>query len=79
MCLYPFREQSVNGEFSVKDLRAGLAHSEDTLQGFCYQSRKQKCCHFDEVFITGCSGSCQNDNFQCSQWGEFNKNDYISV
>ena len=35
-------------------------------------------CHFDEIFITGCTGSwklitgctgsCQNDNFQCSQW-----------
>ena len=22
-------------------------------------------CHFDEIFITGCTWSCQNDNFQC--------------
>ena len=25
-----------------------------------------KYCHFDEIFITDCTGSCQNDNFQCS-------------
>ena len=34
-------------------------------------SLKRKCCHFDEIFITGCIGSCQNDNFQCSQWRKF--------
>ena len=28
----------------------------------------QKCCHFDEIFIIGCTGGCQNDNFHCSQW-----------
>ena len=26
-----------------------------------------KCHHFDEIFVTGCTKSCQNDNFQCSQ------------
>ena len=24
---------------------------------------------FDKIFITGCTGSCENDNFWCSQWG----------
>ena len=28
---------------------------------------KRKCLHFDEIFITGCTESCQNDNFRCSQ------------
>ena len=43
-------------------------------------SLKQKCFHFDEIFITGCTGSCQNDIFQCSQWWKFNQNDiFISV
>ena len=38
-------------------------------------SLKRKCLHFDEIFITGCTGSCQNDNFQCSQWLKFRQND----
>ena len=39
------------------------------------QSRKY---HFDEIFGTGCTESCQNDNFQCSQWRKFRQNDNIS-
>ena len=26
-----------------------------------------KYCHFDEIFINGCTGSCHFDNFQCSE------------
>ena len=37
-------------------------------------SLKWKCLHFDEIFITGYTGSCQNDNFQCSQWWKFHQN-----
>ena len=44
----------------------------------CY-SLKEKCQHFDEIFITGCTESCQNDNFQCSQWWKFHQNDNISL
>ena len=41
---------------------------------------KRKCLHFDEIFITGCTESCQNDNFQCSQWWKFRQNDiFVSV
>ena len=40
---------------------------------------KCKCCHFDEIFITGCTGSCHFDNFRCSQWWKFHQNDNISV
>ena len=40
---------------------------------------KRKCLHFDEIFITGCTESCQNDNFQCSQWWKFHQNDDIFV
>ena len=39
---------------------------------------KRKCLHFDEIFITGCTESCQNDNFQCSQWWKFRQNDDFS-
>ena len=34
---------------------------------------------FDEIFMTGCTRSCQNDNFQCSQWWKFNQNGNISI
>ena len=30
---------------------------------------------FCDIFITGCSGSCQNEPFQCSQWWQFRQND----
>ena len=45
------------------------------------KSLKWKCCHFDKIFITDCTGSCQNDNFKCSQWWKFHQNDniYVSV
>ena len=42
-------------------------------------SLKRKCRHFDEIFITGCTGSCHFDNFQCSQWWKFHQNEDISV
>ena len=35
--------------------------------------------HFDEIFVTGCTGSCHFDNFQCSQWWKFHQNEDISV
>ena len=37
---------------------------------------KRKCLHFDEIFITGCTESCQNE---CSQWWKFHQNDDIFV
>ena len=40
---------------------------------------KQKCRHFDEIFITGCTGSCHFDNFHCSQWWTFHQNEDFSV
>ena len=35
-------------------------------------------CHFDEIFITGCTGRWHFDNFCCSQWWKFCQND-ISI
>ena len=43
------------------------------------QSLKRKCRHFDEIFITGCTGSCHFDNFQCGQWWKFRQNYTIFV
>ena len=36
-------------------------------------------CHLYEIFITGCTGSCHFDNFQCSQWWKFHQNDNSSI
>ena len=44
-----------------------------------FQSLKQKCRHFDEILITGCTRSCHFDNFQRSQWWKFHQNEDISV
>ena len=55
-------------------------HQEDAHLGeIITVTLKRKCLHFDEIFITGCTGSCQNDNFQCSQWLKFCQNDDIFV
>ena len=35
--------------------------------------------HFDNIPITGCTVTCQNDNFRCSLWWKFHKRDNISV
>ena len=43
-----------------------------------WRTLERKCIHFDEIFITGCTGSCQNsDNFQRRQWLKFRQNDDI--
>ena len=42
-------------------------------------TRKRKCFQFCEISITGCTGSCQNDNFQCSQWLKFRHIDNFSI
>ena len=44
-----------------------------------WHSLKQKCRHFDEIFITGCTESCQNDNLRCSQWLKFHQHFRFSV
>ena len=39
-----------------------------------------KCkCHFDENFVTGCTGTCHFDNLRCSQWSQYLHNGVISV
>ena len=39
----------------------------------CCHSLKRKC--FDEIFFTGCSWHCQNDNIRCIQWWKVRQND----
>ena len=41
-------------------------------------SLKRKRLQFDEIFITG-TGSCQDENFQCSQWLTFRQNNDIFI
>ena len=42
----------------------------------CSSSLKRKCHHFDEILITGCTGSCHFDN---CQWWKFHQNADISI
>ena len=64
----------------VNSLRPNDAYTVSKLgRHWVTSSLKRKCLHFDEIFITGCTGSCQNDNFQCSQWLKFRQNDNIFV
>ena len=46
---------------------------------FLAYSLRQKYLNFDEIFITDCTGSYQNDNFQCSWWWKFHPNDDIFI
>ena len=33
----------------------------------CFYTLNPKCSHFDDLIVTGCTGSWQNDNLLCSQ------------
>ena len=65
----------------ASDLRRHLAHYDVTVMMYVYRITCQhwddaltrKCRHFDEISITGCTESCQNDNFRCSQWWKFQR------
>ena len=46
---------------------------------FCCRQIWNEMSSFDEILITGCTGSCHFDNFQCSQWLKFHQNQYIYV
>ena len=67
------------------DMKVSISHYFNYLTNYAiivahhWPTLKRKCLHFDEIFITGCTESCQNDNFQCSQWWKFHQNDDIFV
>ena len=48
-------------------------------QNKMWTALKWKPHHFDEIFITDSNGSCQNDNFLCSQWWNFHQNDNFQL
>ena len=49
----------------------------DQLVSWQWSFTEKKCHHFDEIFIIDSTGSCQNDNFRCSQRWKFHQNDNI--
>ena len=55
-----------------------MIQTEQKLSTISPSPPKQQYCHFEEIFLTGCTGSCHFDNFQCSQWGKFHQNNDIS-
>ena len=42
-------------------------------------SLRWTCCHFGEIVVIVCKGSCHFDNFQCNQLQQFRQNDRKSV
>ena len=66
-------------EWSVDEMTIGLLVTLDEIPLQRHHALKRKCRHFDEILITGCTGSCHFDNFQCSQWWKFHQNEDISV
>ena len=76
----PRSEQTSADDIAADDISKHIFFAVNI--NFVYQDQvtlKRKSLHFDEMFITGCTGSCQNDNFQCSQWWKFRQNDDIFV
>ena len=85
-CDHSFRQSWSHKGVMGHQLRSCLGASLLLLHFLCWlvlyfvcSSLKRQCLHFDEMFITGCTGSYQNDNFQCSQWRKFGQNDDIFV
>ena len=83
MASWPFQEWLYLTNSSItmpSSLKLKIRHdASQLLSSEIATSLKRKYCHFDEIFITGCTGSCQNDNFQCSQWWKFRQNGDIFV
>ena len=61
--------------FHVKVSKCG---KDSTSQELCTYTEVESC-HFDENFITGCTGNCHFDNFHWSQWWKFHQNDGVSI
>ena len=40
---------------------------------------KRQCLRLVEILVAGCTGGCENDNFQCSRWWEFRRSDDVFV
>ena len=40
---------------------------------------QQKCHHFDKIVVTGCYGSCQNDNISVSVYRDFTRESWLWV
>ena len=58
----------INSRLTIDDISYAKAHT-----------LKREYRHCDGIFITGCTGSCQSDNFQYSRWWKCHPNDDISV
>ena len=71
--------------FSMKMAHGGISYPDFFIQVSNHRcnnqtiSLKWTCCHFDDIFLAGCIGSCHSDNFQCSQWEKCHENDDISA
>ena len=76
---YPHRRHPI----TLPDISVSVFSTVHTqgLPGIMYircQKLKMKC-HFDKIFIFGCTWSCRNGNFQGRQWWKVHQNDNISI
>ena len=46
---------------------------------YCATPLELRCCHFDRIFVTDCTGVCYFDNFCNPQLRKFHQNDGITV
>ena len=65
-CLGSLCRQVIN-EPSCSDIENTLFSSGWVWTAWPVSTMKHKCPHFDEIFITGCTGCCHFDKFQCYQ------------
>ena len=70
---------SINPKQNIKELWAWFSGNFVNRTVSLGRALKRKCLNFDEIFIIGCTGSCQHDNFQCSQWWKCCQNDDIFI
>ena len=61
------------------ELLMSITRSKDLIRPNIQKYTETKSRHFDEILITGCTGNCDFDNFQCSHWCKFNQNEDIHV
>ena len=68
------RNLEENSFFSPGPVYMGPVHEGLTcwlIDVWSFQLFKWKCCHFEDIFVIGCTESCQNNKVWCSKWRKF--------
>ena len=68
-----------NANTTQPNIASGINRPALLRQSLSIPNAPKRKCHFDEIFVTGCTRSCLNDNFWCRQWWKFRQNYSNSV